>query len=523
MHPKNVYRNGISFTQLAKEHPSFAKCLKGGSSINFHDPESVRQLAKALLKKDFNLEIELPEDRLCPAYADIQADTLHDRLNYILWVADLLTDTHESKAPSTPSPEAPRITGIDIGTGASAIYPLLGCASYPHWHFIATENDATSLSHASKNVANNLLERRIKIVDASSSSSILPTADIAASATPLDFTMCNPPFYASVNDMLASAKLKAVPPLSACTGSTTEMVTDGGEVAFVSRMVDESIALQGKVRWYTSMLGKLSSVEKVIDKLKECGIVNYVVGEFVQGVGKTKRWAVGWSFGERRAGDHISRQPTTHSLKSHLPFPTTFRIQLPADAALSTFLPQVEALVKDSCTDFPAENFNWNSIRLPCFATMYGAVENLYSNGCGETTGNTWSRAARRRRKKATTEGVDVEAAEVEPKFGFAVGIFIGAGGRGSPPSSSMKVKTSSADEAKDNEKGKETEKETAVENDAWDHDFISLPASSVEIESSKGSYVLVRRTRGVDQVVWESFCGMLRRKIVEGLPKLKT
>ncbi|KAF3237045.1 hypothetical protein TWF192_011211 [Orbilia oligospora] len=68
MHPKNVYKNGVNFAQLAKESPGFEKCLKGSTSINFHDPESIRQLAKALLKKEFNLEVDLPEDRLCPGW-----------------------------------------------------------------------------------------------------------------------------------------------------------------------------------------------------------------------------------------------------------------------------------------------------------------------------------------------------------------------------------------------------------------------------------------------------------------------
>lgn len=119
----------------------------------------------------------------------------------------------------------------------------------------------------------------------------------------IDFTMCNPPFYTSIDDMLVSAKKKSVPPLSACTGSTGEMVTEGGEVAFVGRMIDESLALRDRVRWYTSMLGKRSSVVEIVKNLKEKDIANYVVGEFVQGVGRTKRWAVGWSSTDRRAGD----------------------------------------------------------------------------------------------------------------------------------------------------------------------------------------------------------------------------
>ncbi|KAK6537626.1 hypothetical protein TWF694_011800 [Orbilia ellipsospora] len=428
------------------------------------------------------------------------------RLNYILWLSDLIMDTH-SPAQTT---EKPKVIGVDIGTGASAIYPLLGCAQFPHWNFIATEIDPSSLLQASKNIQQNSLETRVTLVDVSHAETIFP-AEVTESAENIDFTMCNPPFYSSVNDMMSSAKLKSVPPLSACTGSTTEMVTEGGEVAFVSRILDESLKLREKVKWYTSMLGKLSSVEKVVEKLKENGVSNYLVGEFVQGVGKTKRWAVGWSFGDIRAGDHISRQPTSQSLKSHLPFPTTFKISLPPDSNLSTLLPRMEELLKASCGDFPTNSFEWSSVRLSCFATMYGTIESLYSNGKGETSGNTWSRAARRRRKQLGSQDANIAiAGSSEPKFGFAIGIFIGASVLASNDTQKTNVK--------DKDENKEEEDKMINEGDAWDHDFISLPASSVEPEASKGSFVLVRWTRGLDQVVWESFCGMLRRKVMDGL-----
>lgn len=73
------------------------------------------------------------------------------------------------------------------------------------------------------------------------------------------------------------------------------MVTPGGEVEFVSRMIDESLRLRERVRWYTSMLGKLSSVHILIEKLIQCGNRNYAVTEFVQG-SRTRRWAIAWSW-----------------------------------------------------------------------------------------------------------------------------------------------------------------------------------------------------------------------------------
>lgn len=85
----------------------------------------------------------------------------------------------------------------------------------------------------------------------------------------------------------------------ACTGAEVEMVTPGGEIAFVTRMIDESLRLRERVIWYTSMLGKLSSVSVIVEKLIEHGNHNYAVTEFVQG-SKTKRWAVAWSWGDMR-------------------------------------------------------------------------------------------------------------------------------------------------------------------------------------------------------------------------------
>jgi 23S rRNA A1618 N6-methylase RlmF len=40
--------------------------LKPNGQVDFSDPKSMMQLTKALLKVDFNLEIDLPDNRLCP-------------------------------------------------------------------------------------------------------------------------------------------------------------------------------------------------------------------------------------------------------------------------------------------------------------------------------------------------------------------------------------------------------------------------------------------------------------------------
>jgi len=77
------------------------------------------------------------------------------------------------------------------------------------------------------------------------------------------------------------------------------MVTTGGELDFVARMIEESIRLGEKVLWYTTMLGKLSSVSVIVEKLISHNNRNYAVTEFVQG-SKTRRWAVAWSWADLR-------------------------------------------------------------------------------------------------------------------------------------------------------------------------------------------------------------------------------
>ena len=77
------------------------------------------------------------------------------------------------------------------------------------------------------------------------------------------------------------------------------MVTDGGEVAFVSRLIEESCVLRERVQWYTSLLGKSSSVGSIVEKLKKKGVENWAVKTFVQGE-RTRRWGVAWSWGDLR-------------------------------------------------------------------------------------------------------------------------------------------------------------------------------------------------------------------------------
>ncbi|RHY40572.1 hypothetical protein DYB34_002749, partial [Aphanomyces astaci] len=238
------------------------------------------ELTRALLHRDFGITTwHVPLNRLCPP--------LPNRLNYIHWIEDLILFSQSSYVSTEDAP----IWGVDIGTGASVIYPLLG-HSLNQWRFLATDVDAESIEYAAANLRSNHLEHVIHLetVADGHDAAILPTASIQRRCRhdgPVLFTMCNPPFFDSIDQADTN-------PRTACTGSASEMTTPGGEVAFVTRMIQDSLLLTSQVRWYTSLIGRKSSLRPLLAILRSHGIPNMRTTEFLQG--RTTRWGLAWSF-----------------------------------------------------------------------------------------------------------------------------------------------------------------------------------------------------------------------------------
>ncbi|KAJ6582890.1 S-adenosyl-L-methionine dependent methyltransferase [Mycena vulgaris] len=376
MHPRNPYRIPPDFRALAEAYPALKPCLishGGGVSVDFKDEGSQRRLTEALLHRDFGISLDIPANRLCPP--------VPNRLNYVLWIQDLVRSTE----PLGSEP----VQGVDIGTGASAIYPLLSCKLNPDWSFIATDVDTLSLTSARSNIERNGLQDRIRVFKTTPEALIFAPLHEDPSIR-VQFTMCNPPFYSSHEDVVASADAKELEPNAVCTGADVEMITPGGESSFVRRMVDESIQLKDRCRWYTSMLGKMTSLIEVVGALREHGIENYGITEFVQG--STRRWAVVWSFSDFRLPDAVSRIPNPQ-LQSLMPPRNTLRQPVPFpdqdSQRLTEILSGVLASV-DGARVVKAERSN------PPVFIIFAAK-------------NTWSRGARRKHKQTAEEPAVIE------------------------------------------------------------------------------------------------------------------
>ena len=96
MHPRSPFNARQDFRALCKTWPPLAEHVDVRGHIDFARPAALRELTCALLHAHFSLHVDLPLDRLIPP--------VPNRLNYILWIEDLI-------GPSISR----SVTGIDIG------------------------------------------------------------------------------------------------------------------------------------------------------------------------------------------------------------------------------------------------------------------------------------------------------------------------------------------------------------------------------------------------------------------------
>ncbi|XP_011164524.2 U6 small nuclear RNA (adenine-(43)-N(6))-methyltransferase isoform X1 [Solenopsis invicta] len=276
IHPRNKYKQPPDYKQLAILYPEFREIAKmdltGKIRINFKERKSLHVLTETLLKHDFDLHVTIPADNLNPA--------IPLRLNYILWIEDLMV---HSKL------EMDKVTGIDIGTGAVCIYALLLTKIYK-CQMIGTEVNKGSVEHAQECVRKNKLQDLIEIITVNSEKIF---KDVVWEDRTYDFSLCNPPFFESENDDFEKVA-KALPPRNAPTGNDGELKIEGGEVGFVTRMIEESVEVKDRIKIYSTMIGKKANLVNLKRLLRSKDIKNITWTEFCQG--HTTRWGLAWSF-----------------------------------------------------------------------------------------------------------------------------------------------------------------------------------------------------------------------------------
>lgn len=279
LHPRSQHRERYNFDKLIKSSPDLQPYVApnkyGDNSIDFFNPNAVKALNKALLKHHYKVKYwDIPKHYLCPP--------IPGRADYIHNIADLLRGNLKD------IPKGNHIKGFDIGVGASCIYPIIGNYEYD-WSFIGSDtNEAAIISAKEIEQRNYNLKSSLEIRRQEQSNNFF--YGILKPEEKVDFTMCNPPFHASLEDAeKASLKklknLKGKRPSKALLnfgGQQNELWTKGGEARFVKDMIYESKHFGKQCLWFTSLISKevtLKPTYKILEKVNATDVKTIEMGQ----------------------------------------------------------------------------------------------------------------------------------------------------------------------------------------------------------------------------------------------------
>ena len=292
LHPRNSHRERYDFPSLISSRPELAEFVAenqyGDLSIDFADPKAVKELNRALLKYFYKIsEWNIPDGYLCPP--------IPGRADYLHHVADLLAQSNGQKLQKGED-----IKVLDIGTGANCIYPMLGNSIY-NWNFVGSEIDEKALDSAQENLyANPQFRGKISLRLQENSKEIL--AGIIKSEDVFDAVICNPPFHES-QAAAEAASTRKVKNLKGKVGKkitlnfggqSNELWCEGGESAFIQKMIRESITFKYNCFWFTAIVSKEEHVRELILALKKARVSDRKIYDMT--LGNKKSRFIAWTF-----------------------------------------------------------------------------------------------------------------------------------------------------------------------------------------------------------------------------------
>ncbi|MFN8009868.1 MAG: 23S rRNA (adenine(1618)-N(6))-methyltransferase RlmF [Holophagaceae bacterium] len=292
LHPRNPHRAGYDFPALVEAAPELRAFLTrtpdGRTSLDFAEPQAVKVLNRALLLHHYGVRgWDLPEGALCPP--------VPGRADYVHHLADLLGEALGGTLLSGPG-----VRILDLGTGASGIYALLGHRAYG-WSCVGTDVDPRAMDSVRRILAANPgLEAGFELRRQNRPDHVLE--GVLKPGERFHASLCNPPFHASAAEAREGSarkwrNLKGVAtsePARNFGGRGGELWCPGGEAAFVGRMVEESVTFADRILWFTSLVSRSENLPGLKRKLRAARAAEVRIIPMAQGQKRSRILA--WTF-----------------------------------------------------------------------------------------------------------------------------------------------------------------------------------------------------------------------------------
>jgi 23S rRNA (adenine1618-N6)-methyltransferase len=267
LHVRNRNRERYDLDALRKAEPLLEAYLKinkyGDESVDFTNPAAVKMLNKAILNYYYGIKNwDFPDENLCPP--------IPGRADYIHQIADLLAESNSGEIPL-----GNKVKGLDIGVGASCIYPILGVTEYG-WAFTGSDINTKSIESSRTIIASNaILQDKVECKVQENSASFF--RGILSPTDKIDFSMCNPPFHGSAEEAEMGSRRKVqnlsgkktLKPTLNFSGVNNELIYEGGEFSFLRKMIYESQEFAKNCFWFTTLVSKESNLKGVFKDLEK--------------------------------------------------------------------------------------------------------------------------------------------------------------------------------------------------------------------------------------------------------------
>ncbi len=292
LHPRNRNRDRYDLDALKASNPELVPFIEhnkhGGESVNFANPLAVKALNKALLNYYYGIENwDFPNENLCPP--------IPGRADYLHYMADLLSESNSGVIPRGHS-----IQCLDIGVGASCIYPILGATEYA-WKFVGSDIDFKSIETAKSIVAANAsLIGKIDCRLQQSRKDVF--FGIIDQEEKFDFSLCNPPFHSSLEEAQKGTRRKIKnltgktedQPVLNFSGLSEELICEGGEYKFIHNIVLESKKFSKNCFWFSTLVSKHSNLKGTYKSLERMEAKE--IKTIPMGSGNKSSRIVAWTF-----------------------------------------------------------------------------------------------------------------------------------------------------------------------------------------------------------------------------------